>query len=263
MAANLASLGGQTRWVSVLPEDGEGDLIWERLQGLGVDLCVSRAAGRIGYYWHEPGTPPRPDYVPVRRASLLGSAVDPLDWAEILRGYEVFHCSGITAGLGENARREICSAFEECRRQGVRISYDLNYRSNLWTLDEARVQLEWLNQVDTLFAGPADLETFFDGAEPTTVLEKLGLRQLVMGYRRQSAYRVILYYREGVWESGFVPYQMVDRIGVGDAMVAGFWAGGVEWAAWSAALKYSLRGDMARLSPAELKRAIAGGEILR
>lgn len=265
VAANLAALGGQTRWVSLLPEDGEGDLLWHRLQGLGVDLSyVKRAPGRMGYYWHEPGTPPRPDYVPVRRASLLEEQLQPLPWTEILQGFEVFHCSGITAGLGEAARREIRSALAECRRQGVRVSYDLNYRANLWSLEEAWcAQKGWLHELDTLFVAPADLQVFFADAEPRQVLQRLGLRQLVLSQRQAGTYWVSLYTDGAEVHSRKIAYQVVDRIGVGDAMVAGFWAGGVEWAALSAALKYSLRGDMARLRPADLERAAGGGEILR
>ena len=265
VAANLVTLGHETRWVSVIPEDAEGDLLWQRLQGLGVDLrFVGRAPGRIGYYWHEPGSPPRPDYVPVRRASLLAEAIRPLPWSAILQGYDVFHCSGITAGLGETCVRELRAALTECHKQGVRPSYDLNYRSNLWDLSQAReTQLAFLQEVDTLFVAPADLEVFFDGAEPGQILQRFGLRQLVLSRRREGAYQVVLHTLGGVQESAWVPYQILDRIGVGDAMVAGFWAGGVETAALCAALKYSLRGDMARLRPEELGRAQRGGEILR
>jgi 2-dehydro-3-deoxygluconokinase len=265
VAANLVTLGFETRWVSLLPEDPEGDLLWQRLRGLGVDLrFVGRAPGRLGYYWHEPGSPPRPDYVPVRRASLLNDQLGPLPWAEILQGYEVFHCSGITPGLGPNCVRELRAALEECGKQGLRVSYDLNYRSNLWSLPQAReTQLAFLHQVDTLFVAPADLEVFFDGAEPAALLERFGLRQLVLSRRRQGAYQVVLHSPEGIQQSDWIAYEILDRIGVGDAMVAGFWAGGVETAALCAALKYTLRGDQARLRPEELQRARRGGEILR
>ena len=268
VALNYASLGGQARWISTLPDDGEGDLIAQRLQGLDLSF-VRRAKGRAGYYLHEPGTPPRPDYVPVRRASLFNDTIAKVPWSEALRGCHRFHSSGITAGLGETSRQELREALTECRAQGVKTSYDLNFRSNLWTLQEAReAQAPLLHLIDTLFVSPADLPIFFDGNCPDEVRERLAIEQLVVARRQDHHYQVSLHTDAQTVTSQAVPYHVVDRIGVGDAMVAGFLAGDslqqkVEWAALSGALAYSLKGDASQLTRQELERARVGGEIQR
>ncbi len=49
-----------------------------------------------------------------------------------------FHTSGITLGLGGPVRENAIEMMKKFKEKGARISFDVNFRGNLWTGDEAR-----------------------------------------------------------------------------------------------------------------------------
>ena len=64
----------------------------------------------------------------------------------------LFHTSGITLGLGGNAQKFAIECIRKFKEQGTLISFDVNYRANLWTGEEARACIEQiLPYVDIFF----------------------------------------------------------------------------------------------------------------
>ena len=64
----------------------------------------------------------------------------------------LFHTSGITLGLGGKAQDFAIHCIKEFKKQGTLISFDVNYRANLWTGEEARKCIETiLPYVDIFF----------------------------------------------------------------------------------------------------------------
>ena len=49
-----------------------------------------------------------------------------------------FHTSGITLGLGGPVRENAIEMMKKFKEKGALISFDVNFRGNLWTGDEAR-----------------------------------------------------------------------------------------------------------------------------
>lgn len=100
-------------------------------------------------------------------ASLLRS--EDIDWEEIfeLKGSKWFHTGGIFAGLSPNSREIIIEGAKYARKNKTIISYDLNYRQSLWSLQggkdaAAKTNKEIINYVDVLFGNEEDFYICLD-----------------------------------------------------------------------------------------------------
>jgi 2-dehydro-3-deoxygluconokinase len=276
--ANVAAAGGRrgqrTAVISVLPaEHAWGDRTVRELTGHGVDCRgVLRPPGqRMGLYFIEYGVAPRPVRILYDRRDSAFSRLQPedVDWS-LVRQARLAHLTGVTAALGANLRAVVRRAVDEAAAARVPVSFDVNYRSRLWSPKEARDFLtEVLPRVSYLFIGADDAATVFELAgEPERVLE--GMRRLApaatialtlgeagsavltpAGVRRPSRRHAVT---------------VVDRVGAGDAFAAGFlWATligrdaqqAVDAATALAALKCTIWGDVSLVSRPELEELLA------
>jgi 2-dehydro-3-deoxygluconokinase len=283
VAAACARLGLATAIISAVPADNAwGDRCLRELARHGVDCrgIVRRPSSRMGLYFVEYGVGPRPVRVIYdRRDSAFGHLVPAeVDWS-LVRGGRILHLTGITPALGENLRDVVRTALREAAAAQVPISFDVNYRSRLWSPAEARAFLvDVLPEVRYLFVGSDDARTVFGLAgEPEAVLD--GLEKLAPGAA------IVLTLGEAgsaVWADGVVvrPSRrypvpaVVDPVGAGDAYAAGFlWAvltgrsvqQAVDAAAALAALKCTIWGDIALVTRSELDELLAspGPDIRR
>jgi 2-dehydro-3-deoxygluconokinase len=104
--------------------------------------------------------------------------VGDIDWDTVLSGARWFHTGGIFAALGETTPDVAREAMEAAKRNGVVVSYDLNYRPSLWKgiggSDKARaVNRELVGLVDVLFGNEEDFSVAL-GFEVEGVDEHLG-----------------------------------------------------------------------------------------
>ena len=180
------------------------------------------------------------------------------------------HLSGITAALGDNLRAVIRRACREAQSAGVPVSFDVNYRSRLWSAKEAREFLsEALAAVHYLFIGADDAETVFElSGEPEKVLR--GLARLApaatIALTLGEAGSAVLDAGAVVRPSRLYTVTTVDRVGAGDAYAAGFLCRvlqgrsvqeAVDAATALAALKCTIWGDIALVRPPELEELMA------
>jgi 2-dehydro-3-deoxygluconokinase len=272
--AAVSRLGLRTAFISALPSDHAwGDRTIRELSGHGVDCAgvLRRPGSRMGLYFLEYGAPPRPVRVLYdRRDSAMSQLVpEEVDWA-LVRGARMVHLSGITAALADNLRAVVRRACGEARAAGVPVSFDVNYRSRLWSAKEAREFLvEVLPAVRYLFVGSDDAETVFDLAgSPEQVLQ--GLARLAPG---ATIALTLGEAGSAVLDAGTVrrPSRLytvttVDRVGAGDAFAAGFlWRvlqgravqAALDAATALAALKCTIWGDIALVRPPELEELMA------
>jgi 2-dehydro-3-deoxygluconokinase len=286
VACALAQLGTPASWVSRLPENALGRLVEARLRQAGVDTSGIRWSedGRLGLYFVEHGSDPRPTRVLYDREGSSFAVLNPdeFDWPDILAESRIFHTTGITLALGPGPRRSLLDAAEAARGAGVLVSFDLNYRANLWSREQAeRAYREVLPLVDVLFCGAAELARLLDS-------EAGSLRDLILSSREEWGLgRVILTARSGgsvsyatlgsgeeLLESREHAPRVLDRFGAGDAAAAAFLHSlimnkderyTVELAAAASALQHTLPGDIASFSLDELESLAGGqeGDLLR
>src|SRR6267142_1967998 len=171
VAAACARLGLRAAWLSALPANPWGVRIRRELTGHGVDCAYVRSVEdtRLGVYFLEFGTPPRPIRVLYDRRDSAFARLTPemLDWEPVRRARCV-HVSGITPALGAGPRRIV----EQVLREAQAVSFDVNYRAALWSPAEARAFAESvLPLARHVFLGQSEAETVFGltGAPEATV----------------------------------------------------------------------------------------------
>src|SRR5919108_3081177 len=225
VAAACARLGLRTAWLSALPANPWGARIRRELTGHGVDCAHVRTVedARLGVYFLEFGTPPRPIRVLYDRRDSAFARLTPdaLDWA-CVREARCLHVTGITPALGPGPRAVI----EQALRDATTVSYDVNYRAALWTPAEARAFAEYVLPVARyVFLGGAEAETVFGlGGPAEATLEALARRapKATIALLQGESGSVVL---EGgqLWRpSRRHTVQGGDPGGAGDALVAGF-----------------------------------------
>jgi 2-dehydro-3-deoxygluconokinase len=293
-AVTLACLGIEAEWVSRLPDNGAGRFLARQSRAHGVDIShvnwVSEDEGRMGLYFLEEATDPRPSSVLYDRQNSAFARLKPgeFDWAAILAGASAFHVSGITPAVSETARAETMTAVQAANNAGVPVFFDLNYRSKLWTEMEAKhCFMEIVPQVDVLFASRGGLRTFFDieGDEEailSTARQKLGIRVCVITRKRGKKSRSLKLAGLALGPSGqlhrtdWTDIEVVDRLGGGDAFAGGFIAGyindpddlqrALELGLAASALKHTMPGDFLAATKAEIEVisvATEGGALQR
>jgi len=282
----LSRLGLDTLFVTRLPANPLGRLIAAHARSHGVSLHVEWDADkRAGLYFVEAGAVPRPTQVVYDRTHSAASSLGPgrVDWPRLLDGASCLHVSGITPALGRGPHQVAREAMEAARAAGSVTSFDVNYRSRLWSIDDARVAyLDLLPLTDILFATPFDLEVLLDSSGPPVeaahrVRERDGVGVVVIPERRdltparaEVSVRVV---SDETAESICHEAEVVDPLGAGDAIAAAFLSvhlrGGplaqaVEAAARAGALKLTVEGDVLLVDPEELSPAFGSGKrVLR
>jgi 2-dehydro-3-deoxygluconokinase len=275
VAAACARLGLRTAWISALPANPWGERIRRELTGHGIDCAYVRMTegARVGVYFLEYGVPPRPVRVLYDRrdSAFARLTAAQVDW-EPVRLARIVHLTGITPALGEAPR----SLFERALAEAATISFDVNYRATLWSPAEARAFLEpVLTRVRYLFIGQAEAQTLFGlaGSPEQTLdgLARLAPKATISLQRGEEGSTVLDGGR--LMRPGLRPVvQVVDPIGAGDAYAAGFlWATlsgrglqeAVDAGTAVAAIKCSMWGDIALVSPQDVADLLAGGPDVR
>jgi 2-dehydro-3-deoxygluconokinase len=285
-AIALATMGRAASVVSVAPAHEIGQACVNNFRRYGVDTRhLLRGGNRLGILYVENGASQRAGRVVYDRAGSSFSQLKPadFDWDEILRDSAWLHTSGITPAVGPGPLAAQQAAIRAARKRGIKISYDPNYRSTLWSLEDARRVLPKLIEDIDLFLGtPHDAELLFgikgDAAESGEKLrERFGIRQVAFT-RREIPHssinhlRALLVDAKGLHESRTYDIHIVDRIGAGDAFAAGMiyaalekWPGqhAIEFAAASCALKQSMPGDYGLSTLAEITDLAETGQAGR
>lgn len=166
VAVALSHMGHQTYFISKLPPNQLGDGAITHLLSHGVNTkYVVRGSSTIGIYFLETGFGGRPSKVIYNRkhSAITRIQEDEFNWEEIFSDATWFHLSGITLALGERVRKVALRACKEAKKYGVHVSFDFNYRSKLWTVEEARpVYKQFMNYVDIVFASFYDANTILE-----------------------------------------------------------------------------------------------------
>ena len=226
VAIGLSRLGVPARWVSLLGDDEPGQLVLDRVRAEGVETsAVRRVPDRpTGLYLREDvGGTVRVTYY--RRGSAASSlapgSIDP----GTLDGAGWLHLTGVTPALSEQCGSFVRWLAEEARSRGVRVSFDVNYRSRLWDADSARAFTESvLPLVDLLLVGTEEGRALWDwrgDEEQARWFAEQGPGEVVV--KRGDA-GAAAHVDGELLEVDAYPVVQVDPIGAGDAFAAGYLA---------------------------------------
>lgn len=306
VAYALSRFGLRTGWVSKLVDNSLGRFIRNHALGSGMDISevfwepydgVGRKA-RIGLNFTEVGTGVRPSVTLYDRGYSAVSQMKPgeVDWKRIFngRGVRWFHLGGIFTALSDGCAEVAKEAMKAAHEAGTVISYDLNFRSKLWTSEKAiRVTKGLIPYVTVLFGNEEDFQKVmgFEVKGADERLQKLPvegykqmveqvvstyphirivgttLREVVSGLLNN--WSAILYCDGDFQESTrYENLEIEDRVGGGDGFCSGMIYGllndlgiqeCVEMGAAHGALLQSTRGDTNMVTLDEVKHVMKGG----
>ncbi len=283
VAAALAQWGHEALAVSKVPAHEIGQACVNYLRRFGVNTdWVARGGQRLGILYVETGASQRPSKVIYDRSPSSFREIRPgeFDWPAILSGRDWLHFTGTAPALGPNVRQVLDEALGAAKRLGVTVSFDCNYRSTLWSVEEARAVLPGLvPRVDMFVGSPYDTEMLFGiSGSPAESADQLrrrfGLKHVAYTLRQGESASVnrlagLLCDSAGSRVSREYEMHLVDRIGGGDAFTAGLihgltsgWepAAIVEFAAAASCLKHSIPGDFNLVSLDEVQQLVHTGQ---
>ena len=273
VAVLAARIGVASRWVSRLPDNALGRMIESRAREHGVDAHVEWTAdGRVGFYFVEVGGA-RISSVLYDRAGSAISRITPgsIEWASVFAGARWYHVSGITPALSDGAAKVTAESLAAAKQAGLTVSYDLNYRSKLWSAQQAcTAQEPLMRYVDVLTATAEDTRVVFgigsdDSAEVARTLQQRFEVSAVAITLRDNALAAVIVADGKVYSAPRFAVESVDPIGAGDAFCGGLivsrleqrgWDDAVRFAAATAALKHSIPGDFCLVTRTEVEELL-------
>lgn len=231
--ACLARLKLKTIWVSALPENPLGQRIISELRRHGIDtthVILTEGTRRVGIFYTEEASDPLGLQVYYDRDGSSVALLDPelVDYS-IVDEARLLHLTGITPALSTRTREVFARFLLRARDKGIPLSFDVNYRSKLWSANEAAENIEEAcRQADLLFCTRADAATlwsFTGNAE--SVLRHMAQRfaanqpdktlVLTLGNKGSAQLQNDIYTTEPAFLT-----QGNARFGSGDAFAAGY-----------------------------------------
>ncbi|MAZ26994.1 MAG: 2-dehydro-3-deoxygluconokinase [Cytophagaceae bacterium] len=242
VGASLANFGHEVTHVTALSTDFVGDAALRFVKSMGVNPDhVARNEHPLGQYFLEEGMGMRPGQVAYNRLHGAFANLNPAvyDWDMILQGADIFHWTGITPGISENALVALKEALAVAKEKKVQITFDPTYRSNLWQYgqDGQEVLKDLAGQSHILLGSVSEINKLIDTDYPKTeegfklaateLLKKMPNIKKVFGKVRADksatshAISGHAFNGEYLYEDTITITDIVDRIGTGDAFAAG------------------------------------------
>ena len=237
---------------------------------------------RLGTYYLETGYGVRPSKVTYDRKH---SAITEYDFSKIdvdalLEGFDWLHLSGITPALTKSCADFILKLMRTAKEKGLTVSFDGNFRSLLWSWEEARDYCTLcLPYIDVLF-GIEPYHLWKDEADHSKGDKKDGLPMnpsyeaqdevfgaFVARYPNlkciarhvrtahsgsENSLKAFMWYDGHTFESKLFTFNILDRVGGGDAFASGLiyaYMNGykpmdmINFAVASSVIKHTIHGD--------------------
>lgn len=237
VAANLALLGRRTVFLTRLPDNELGYMARAMASKCGVDMSHVKFVpeAKMGLVFVEFSVAPRAHQHIYDRAESAASSLSATDfpWNELLSQAHFAHVDGIVPNLSPGCREATRAFLQAAKASNCQVSFDVNYRSTLWTPEAARhVYSEILPDVTILITNRDVAERVFgyegdDEALLQRYRDAFGCELVIMTYRKmegvlRGSWRSVALYDSKVVKGRPFSFDVVDRFGTGDAFLAGF-----------------------------------------
>lgn len=289
IALALANLGVDSTFFTVVPNNSLGKSAIRMLRSNDVHCTPvilstpeETPTHRLGTYYLETGYGIRASKVTYDRKHSAITEYDfsKLDLDALLSEFTWLHLSGITPALGENCKKLVIDCIRKAKEKGLTVSFDGNFRSTLWSWEEARdFCTECLPYVDVLLGiepyhlwkdetdhGKGDVK---DGIplQPSYEQQDEIFRAFVERYPNlkciarhvryahsgsENSLKAFMWYDDHTFESKLFTFNILDRVGGGDAFASGLIYAimhgykpmdMVNFAVASSVLKHTIHGD--------------------
>ncbi len=302
IALALANLGIDSTFFSVVPNNSLGKSAVRMLRSNDVHCTPvilstpeETPTHRLGTYYLETGYGIRASKVIYDRKHSAITEYDftKVDLSALLEGFDWLHLSGITPALSPSCAQLILDMLKVGKEKGMTISFDGNFRSALWSWEEARdFCTQCLPYVDVLFGIEPyhlwkDEEDRSKGDWKDGVPLQPSFKQQDMIFRAfqdrypnikciarhvryahsgsENSLMAYMWYQGQTWESKLFTFHILDRVGGGDAfasgliyaMMNGYAAEDlVNFAVASSVIKHTIHGDANITDDAESIRSL-------
>jgi 2-dehydro-3-deoxygluconokinase len=307
VAYALSRLGLKTGWVGGLNSSPMGAVVRNHARAVGMDTSyvVERKydgvgkKDRIGLNFTEVGVAKRGSVTLYDRGHTATAGMKPGDvnWNKLFKedGVRWLHTGGIFSALSESTRQVAAEAVKAAHEAGTIVSYDLNFRSKLWSSKEAiETTKPLVPYIDCLIGNEEDFEQVLGYQAEGVDVHKAGA--LDVGPFKKMVERVVKDYKNikvvgttlrGVktatindwsaimWADGtfydgphYENLEIEDRVGGGDGFASGFTYGFlsgktpqecVNLGVAHGALLMSTMGDSSQITLDELLHTAGGG----
>ena len=258
IALALANLGVDSTFFTVVPNNSIGKSAVRMLRSNDVHCTPvilsteeETPTHRLGTYYLETGYGVRASKVTYDRKHSAMTEYDftKVDLEALLGEFTWLHLSGITPALGANCRKLISDCLRIAKEKGLTVSFDGNFRSKLWTWEEARdFCTDCLPYVDVLLGiEPYHLwkddndhskGDWKDGVplQPTYEQQDEIFKAFVDKYPNikciarhvryahsgsENSLKAYMWYDNHTFESKLFTFNILDRVGGGDAFASG------------------------------------------
>ena len=219
-------LGNTTGYITRLGSDPFTTYLLDSWRSEGIDTSQSKQVSGFNAV-HFVATLPNGerDFVYYRK----GSAPTTINPADIDPNYisqaKIMHISGVAQGISPTAGDAVLHAAQIARENSITVSYDPNYRHQLWSHSDARAGMKRvIPYVDYFLPSlPADTEVLFGTQDPNKIIDQsLELGAIIVAIK-MGAYGAIIGTKHETFS--IPPYNsgpVVDTTAAGDAFNAGF-----------------------------------------
>ena len=298
VAVSLAQLGIGAAHVTRFPDNELGKSATNLLRKYGVDTQHIRYGGdRLGIYFLETGASVRASKVIYDRShsAFAGLEPDMIDWDEVFAGADWFHWTGITPAISAGAAACCAKAIDVANRKGLTVSADINYRKNLWQYGKTagEVMPGLIAGCDIIVSGKGDAKDILGitANKPadnelasvfSQIMERVPRVRKILNTTRGSVSASHNTLSGMLWDGREMletqTYEMnpiIDRIGGGDAFMAGFIYGqlaygddqkALDFGVAASVLKHTIREDANLATVEEVEALLAGntsGRLVR
>ncbi len=302
----LSRLGLRTGWVGGLNDSPMGSIIHNHARSVGVntDFAVIRKydgvgkQDRIGLNFTEVGWGPRASTTLYDRGHSATAGLKPgdIDWKKLFseKGVRWLHTGGIFSALSDTTRQVVAEAVKAAHEAGTIVSYDLNFRSKLWSSKEAiETTKPLVPYIDCLIGNEEDFQQVLgyevegvdvEAGDIDTAAFKNMVERVVKDYPNIKVVGTTLrgvktagindwsaiMWHDGTFYEGlkFDNLEIHDRVGGGDGFASGFIHGFltgedpqtcVNTGVAHGAMLMTTRGDTSQITLKELQHVAGGG----
>lgn len=289
VVSGVSLLGLRTGIISKIPSSNIGVFAKNKVRFIGVsDDFLSyddSKDARLGIYYYENGAYPRKPGIVYDRLHSSINKIDISDFPEeIFESTRCFHTSGITLALSEQCRKTGVEMIKRFKKAGALISFDVNFRLNLWSGEEAKACIEEILPYVDIFFCSEDTARLTFGKEGSVreimksfaaeyPISVIASTQRTVHSPKMHSFGSVIYdvkTDEFCEEEPYRNIEVVDRIGSGDAYVSGVLYGllmengdcrkALRYGNASSAVKNTIPGDMPSLNRIEIENIIKDHE---
>jgi len=258
IALALANLGVDSTFFTVVPDNslGKSAVRWLRSNDVHCTPVIfstpeQTPTHRLGTYYLETGFGIRPSKVIYDRKHSALSEYDfsSVDLKALLADFNWLHLSGITPALSPNCASLIIDMLKAAKELGLTVSFDGNFRSLLWTWEEARdfctaclpyvdvlmgiepyhlwkdpenhASGDWKDGVPLQPSYEQQDEVFQHFAEQYPNLKCIARHVRYAHSGSENSLKAFMWYDGHTFESKLFSFHILDRVGGGDAFASG------------------------------------------